>query len=45
MQQYPQGLAIHVGTGDCRDMLERTSRLATAARITRAAVVARPEVP
>jgi hypothetical protein len=31
----PPGLAIHVGTGDCRDALERTSRLAAAAGITR----------
>ena len=35
MQQYPPGLAIHVGTGDCRDTLERTSRLAAVAGITR----------
>ena len=35
MPPDPPGLAIHVGTGDCRDALERTSRLAAAAGITR----------
>ena len=35
MPPDPPGLAIHVGTGDCRDVLERTSRLAAAAGITR----------
>jgi len=35
MPADPPGLAIYVGTGDCRDALERTSRLAAAAGITR----------
>jgi hypothetical protein len=35
MPADPPGLAIHVGTGSCRDTLERTSRLAAAAGITR----------
>jgi hypothetical protein len=34
MPPDPPGLAIHVGTGDCRDTVERTSRLAAAAGIT-----------
>jgi hypothetical protein len=35
MPPDPPGLAIMVGTGDCRDPLERTSRLAAAAGIAR----------
>jgi hypothetical protein len=34
MPPDPPGVAIHVGTGDCRDTLDRTSRLAAAAGIT-----------